>query len=249
LREFGDPRYRPIPLTRRLVRAGTTGRAAGRGYYDYSAGKPREAQAEVLRPPGESTATVHVVGPDAATLAGFSRTGGEITVYRTTGCTPADITAVRELGGRVVVDSSHGGWVEHLPPGVGWVRLHHARDGLFAEVVADDVARIEPAYDVVDALGAASVAVLALPGLVVDRLGWTMMNEALTLVEEDIATAEDVDLALRLGMNHPAGPLKRLAEAGPAEVLTGLRGLLDAFGDPRYRPAQLLVRQAAGAAR
>jgi 3-hydroxybutyryl-CoA dehydrogenase len=75
------------------------------------------------------------------------------------------------------------------------------------------------------------------------------VNEALTLVEEDIATAEDVDLALRLGMNHPTGPLERLAEVGPAEVLTGLRGLLDTFGDPRYRPAQLLVRQAAGAAR
>jgi 3-hydroxybutyryl-CoA dehydrogenase len=243
LREFGDPRYRPIPLTRRLVRAGTTGRAAGRGYYDYAVGKPREAQAAVLRQPGESTAKVRIVGADS------SHADGEITLYRTTGCTPEDVAAVRELSGRVVVDSSHGGWVEHLPPGVGWVRLHHSGDGLFAEVVADEVARIEPAYDVVDALGAVSVPVLALPGLVVDRLMWTMVNEALTLVEEDIATAEDVDLALRLGMNHPMGPLERLAEVGPAEVLTGLRGLLDTFGDPRYRPAQLLVRQAAGAAR
>ncbi|MEU8639418.1 3-hydroxyacyl-CoA dehydrogenase NAD-binding domain-containing protein [Amycolatopsis sp. NPDC048633] len=234
LREFGDPRYRPIPLTRRLVRAGTTGRTAGRGYYDYAAGKPREAQAAVLRQPGESQARI---------------ADGEITVYRTTGCTPEDVAAVRGMSGRVAVDSSHGGWVEHLPPGVGWVRLHQGREGTFAEVVADDVAGIEPAYDVVDALGAVSVPVLALPGLVVDRLMWTMVNEALTLVEEDIATAEDVDLALRLGMNHPTGPLERLAEVGPAEVLTGLRGLLDRFGDPRYRPAQLLVRQAAGAAR
>ncbi|MFJ7217851.1 3-hydroxyacyl-CoA dehydrogenase NAD-binding domain-containing protein [Amycolatopsis sp. NPDC098790] len=228
LREFGDPRYRPIPLTRQLVRAGTTGRAAGRGYYDYSAGKPREAQSAVVRRPA---------GPE------------EVTVYRTNTCTPSDVAALRELEGRVALDSSHGGWVEHLPAGVGWVRLHRGGEGLFAEVVADEVAGIEPAYDIADALGAASVPVLALPGLVVDRLGWTMINEASTLVEEQIATAEDIDLALRLGMNHPAGPLERLAEAGPAEVLAGLRGLLECFGDPRYRPAQLLVRQAAGAAR
>jgi 3-hydroxybutyryl-CoA dehydrogenase len=227
LREFGDPRYRPIPLTRQLVRAGTTGRAAGRGYYDYAAGKPREAQASVLREPRPSEVDVRV--------------------YRAVGCTPADVTAVAELArrGRVVVDSSDGGWVEHLPAGVGWLRLH----GGFAEVVADEVAGIEPAYDAVDALGVTSVPVLALPGLVVDRLAHTMANEALTLVEEGTATAEDVDLALRLGMNHPSGPLEYLSRTGPAEVLAGLRGMATHFGDPRYRPAQLLVRQAAGSRR
>jgi 3-hydroxybutyryl-CoA dehydrogenase len=227
LREFGDPRYRPIPLTRQLVRAGTTGRAAGRGYYDYSAGKPREAQAAVLRQPRASDTSVQV--------------------YRAVGCTPDDVMAVRDLAksGRVVVDSSDGGWREHLPPGVGWLRLH----GEFAEVVADEVAGIAPAHDAVDALGAVSVPVLALPGLVVDRLAHTMANEALTLVEEGTAAAADVDLALRLGMNHPVGPLEYLAQAGPADVLTSLRSMLAEFGDPRYRPAQLLVRQAAGSHR
>ncbi|MFL6125951.1 3-hydroxyacyl-CoA dehydrogenase NAD-binding domain-containing protein [Actinophytocola sp.] len=227
LREFGDPRYRPIPLTRRLVRAGTTGRAAGQGYYDYAAGKPRDAQASVLRTSQQSEVDVRV--------------------YRAVGCTPRDVAAVTGLArqGRVVVDSSDGGWVEHLPAGVGWIRLH----GGFAEVVADEVAGIEPAHDAVDALGATSVPVLALPGLVVDRLAHTMANEALTLVEEATATAEDVDLALRLGMNHPIGPLEYLTRTGPAEVLAGLRGMATHFGDPRYRPAPLLVRQAAGSRR
>ncbi|KAA9157639.1 NADPH nitroreductase [Amycolatopsis acidicola] len=227
LREFGDPRYRPIPLTRQLVRAGTTGRAAGRGYYDYALGKPREAQAEVVRQPKESAAKVQL--------------------YRTTTCTPEDVAAVRDLAnqGRVAVDSSAGGWVEHLPDGVGWVRLH----GRFAEVVDDPVAKIAPAHDVADALGVASVPVLALPGLVVDRLMQTMANEALTVVEEGTATGEDVNLALRLGMNHPVGPLEYLEQVGAPEVLAGLRALQEGFGDPRYRPAQLLVRQAAGSRR
>ncbi|MFI7673584.1 3-hydroxyacyl-CoA dehydrogenase NAD-binding domain-containing protein [Actinophytocola sp. NPDC049390] len=249
LREFGDPRYRPIPRTRQLVRAGTTGRAAGRGYYDYAEGKPKAAQAAVTREPRPSSSRVRLTGPGAAQLPLPS--DGDLAVYRTSSCTEADVTVVTSLArhGRVVVDSSHGGWVSALPHGVGWVRLHRIEDEFFAEVVADDVARIAPAHDVADAVGAASVPVLALPGLVVDRLAHTMVNEALTLVEEGTATPDDVNLALRLGMNHPAGPLEYLAQAGPAEVLAGLRGLLDGFGDPRYRPAQLLVRQAAGSRR
>lgn len=233
LREFGDPRYRPIPLTRQLVRAGATGRAAGQGYYDYSQGKPRDAQAATVRQPGSASASV------------------DVHVYRAAGCTPQDVAAVRELARDrcVVVDSSAGGWVEHLPDGVGWLRLHQGPNGLFAEVVADDVAGIAPAYDAVDALGAASVPVLALPGLVVDRLAHTMVNEALTVVEEGTASSEDVDLALRLGMNHPVGPLAYLDAVGPVEVLSSLRGMAECFGDPRYRPAQLLVRRAAGTRR
>jgi 3-hydroxybutyryl-CoA dehydrogenase len=249
LREFGDPRYRPIPRTRQLVRAGTTGRAAGRGYYDYTEGKPKAAQAVVTRQPDPSTSRVRITGPGAGQLPLPS--DGDLVVYRTSSCTEADVAVVTSLArhGRVVVDSSHGGWVSVLPHGVGWVRLHRTDGGFFAEVVADEVAKIAPAYDVADAVGAAAVPVLALPGLVVDRLAHTMVNEALTLVEEGTATADDVDLALRLGMNHPVGPLEYLAQAGPAEVLAGLRGLLDGFGDPRYRPAQLLVRQAAGSRR
>lgn len=251
LREFGDPRYRPIPLTRQLVRAGTTGRAAGRGYYDYSLGKAKAAQADVTREPQRGASRVRITGPGAAQLPLPSDGDGDITVYRASSCTEADVAVVTSLArhGRVVVDSAHGGWVSALPDGVGWVRLHRTADGFFAEVVADEVARIAPAHDVADALGAASVPVLALPGLVVDRLAHTMVNEALTLVEEGTAAADDVDLALRLGMNHPVGPLEYLAQAGPVEVLTGLRGLLAGFGDPRYRPAQLLVRQAAGSRR
>lgn len=251
LREFGDPRYRPIPLTRQLVRAGTTGRAAGRGYYDYALGKPKAAQAEVTRQPEATEARVRITGPGAAQLPLPSDGSGDITVYRTSSCTESDVAVVTSLArhGRVVVDSSHGGWVSVLPDGVGWVRLHRTGEGFFAEVVADEVAGIVPAYDVADAVGAASVPVLALPGLVVDRLAHTMVNEALTLVEEGTAAADDVDLALRLGMNHPVGPLEYLAQTGPVEVLAGLRGLLDGFGDPRYRPAQLLVRQAAGSRR
>jgi 3-hydroxybutyryl-CoA dehydrogenase len=258
LREFGDPRYRPIPLTRTLVRAGMTGRAVGRGFYDYAEEKPRAAVARLLRAPGSAGHRVRVrpAGPGADRLAAMLPDGawtqaGGLPVYRTGAPQEADVRAVRELAaaGPVVVDSSDGHWIDVLPPGAGWLHLHRTPAGpLFAEVVHDEVAGIDvPGFagDLLDSLSAPSVEVLALPGLVVDRLAHCMVNEASALVEERIAVAADIDRALRLGMNHERGPFGQLEADGVAAVYASLRSMTELTGDPRYRPAQLLRRQAA----
>ncbi|MEU4592582.1 3-hydroxyacyl-CoA dehydrogenase family protein, partial [Micromonospora aurantiaca (nom. illeg.)] len=133
------------------------------------------------------------------------------------------------------------------------IRLHRrADDAVFAEVVEDPVAGVAvPGFvdRLLDHLGASSVRVPALPGLVGDRLAHCLVNEAATVVEEGTATADDVDVALRLAMNHPRGPFETLRAAGAGTVYEALRSMADAFGDPRYRPAQLLRRQAIGEAR
>ncbi|MEU8337357.1 3-hydroxyacyl-CoA dehydrogenase NAD-binding domain-containing protein [Micromonospora tulbaghiae] len=236
LREFGDPRYRPIPQVRGLVRAGLTGKAAGRGFYDYAAEPPREANARVVRQPGVPN------GPAARVVSLGAPT-------------PARVAELARLAARqnVVLDSSDAGWAEVLPADVGWIRLHRrADDAVFAEVVEDPVAGIAvPGFvdRLLDHLDAPSVRVPALPGLVGDRLAHCLVNEAATVVEEGTATADDVDVALRLAMNHPRGPFETLRSAGAATVYEALRSMADAFGDPRYRPAQLLRRQAIGEAR
>jgi 3-hydroxybutyryl-CoA dehydrogenase len=263
LREFGDPRYRPIPQVRQLVRNGMTGRAAGRGFYDYAEERPRDARKRVVREPAEGVSgALAVRGPDAASLTGALDGAGQVAddadvvLYRCLRAPDdADVEAVRELAGSraVVVDSSDGGWLEVLPAGVGWLRLHLTPAGkFFAEVVEDDVAGLTPTAavsTVLDRLGAPSVRVLALPGLVADRLAQSMANEALTVVEEGTAEPGDVDVALRLAMNHPLGPFEYLDRAGAATVLAGLRSMAALSGDPRYRPAQLLRRRAAGEGR
>jgi 3-hydroxybutyryl-CoA dehydrogenase len=258
LREFGDPRYRPIPLTRTLVRAGMTGRAVGRGFYDYAIEKPRAAVTRLLRAPSTAEHPVRVTpaGPSADRLAAMLPDGaraevGGLVVYRAGAPCQDDVRAVRDLAaaGPVVVDSSDGHWIAALPPGAGWLHLHQTPAGpLFAEVVRDPVAGIDvPDFigNLLDSLAAPSVEVLALPGLVVDRLAHCMVNEASGLVEERIAAAPDIDRALRLGMNHPRGPFGQLDADGVAAVYASLWSMTELTGDPRYRPAQLLRRQAA----
>ncbi|MEU8313261.1 3-hydroxyacyl-CoA dehydrogenase NAD-binding domain-containing protein [Micromonospora sp. NPDC048887] len=236
LREFGDPRYRPIPQVRALVRAGLTGKAAGRGFYDYATEPPRDANARVVRRPGPPN------GPAARVVSLGAPT-------------PQRVAELARLAGRqnVVLDSSDAGWADVLPAEVGWIRLHRrADDAVFAEVVEDPVAGVAvPGFvdRLLDHLGAPSVRVPALPGLVGDRLAHCLVNEAATVVEEGTATADDVDVALRLAMNHPRGPFETLRSTGAGTVYEALRSMADAFGDPRYRPAQLLRRQAIGEAR
>lgn len=265
LRELGDPRYRPIPYVRRLVRAGYTGRAQGRGFYDYSVEDPRTARGRVTIPAPAPAGPVAMEGPGAEELRArlgevdglvADRDGASAILYA---CGPraveADVEAVRDLaaaGATVVVESSDGRWIDALPAGAGWLRLHAGREGPFAEVVDDAVAGIRrgAATDaVLGALGARSVNVLALPGLVADRLRHTLVNEAALVLEEGVAEREAIDVALRLGMNHPEGPFEYLDRAGAATVVGSLRSMLEYTGDPRYRPTLLLCRQAGGAAR
>ena len=80
------------------------------------------------------------------------------------------------------------------------------------------------------------------PGFVSNRVLMPMINEAIEAVREGVATKEAVDGIMKLGMNHPMGPLQLADFIGLDTCLAILRVLQDGFGDPRYRPSPLLVR-------
>jgi 3-hydroxybutyryl-CoA dehydrogenase len=262
LRELGDPRYRPIPVVRTLVRSGMTGRAAGRGFYDYAVETPRDASERVVRVSEQTAgAPVRVTGPDAASFptvalgSTVAADDGEVVVYRCLGRpTDQDFAALESLArtGRVVLDASSGEWLGRIGPDVGWVRVHaRGEERPFVEVVEDRVAGVtatDAVTTLLGRLGAASVTVLALPGLVADRLANCIINEATVLVEEGIATAEDIDVSLRLAMNHERGPFEMLRDLGVDRVHGGLTSMAAATGDPRYRPSQHLRRMTLGRA-
>lgn len=111
------------------------------------------------------------------------------------------------------------------------------------EVIAADStakATVETVSGVARRMGKTPVHSADKPGFIVNRVLIPMINEAILALQEEIASAEDIDTAMKLGAAHPMGPLSLADLIGLDVVLDIMRVLESAFGD-KYAPAQLLV--------
>ena len=108
------------------------------------------------------------------------------------------------------------------------------------------IATSDDTYQRVEALskqmGKTPIEVNDYPGFISNRVLMPMINEAIFTLYEGVATADAIDGVMKLGMNHPMGPLTLADFIGLDVCLAILRVLEDGFGDPKYRPCPLLVK-------
>jgi len=101
-------------------------------------------------------------------------------------------------------------------------------------------ATLATASELTKQLGKSPITVRNSPGFVVNRILCPMINEAIFAYQEGLASAEEIDEGMKLGCNHPIGPLALADMIGLDVMLAVMNVFYEGFNDPKYRPAPLL---------
>jgi 3-hydroxybutyryl-CoA dehydrogenase len=111
--------------------------------------------------------------------------------------------------------------------------------------IATSDATAKSVFDLAASLGKTPVEVRDFPGFIANRVLMPMINEAIYAVYEGVASIEAVDTVMKLGMNHPMGPLTLADFIGLDTCLAIMNVLADGFGDSKYRACPLLKQYVA----
>jgi 3-hydroxybutyryl-CoA dehydrogenase len=251
---FHDARFTPSVTQHEMVAAGHLGRKAGRGFYDYSANAAKPVPSS--EPPHAKSGKV--------TRHGESRMGVDLAARL---AAAGDTIKAAAADPRFPHGALHIGDAVWLVPGDGRTATAVAASAGVRDIVTFDlafdyatctrlaVARADTCSDAafsaaVGALQAAGIAVSRIDdvaGLVVLRTVAMLANEASDTVTQGIASASDVDLAMRKGVNYPRGPLAWADALGVAFVRDTLCNLAAHYGEDRYRLSPLIARRHASA--
>lgn len=242
---FDETRFRPSPLGTVRVSAGLYGRKSGGGFYEYVDGRKKEGALpqvpDVVKPPAVWVSPAHDHGHQMA-MALFNALGA--TIQTGSRPNPDDLIVVTPFG----EDVSSVVAAQRLDPvrTVG-IDTFGSSDPVRRRTLMVSPATLPQWRDAAHALLARDqVAVSVIqdsPGFVAQRVLATIVNIACDIAQQQIATPSDIDRAVTLGLNYPAGPLAlgdRLGTARVFEILTNLEAVT---GDMRYRPSLWLRRR------
>jgi len=254
---FGEPRWRPSPLTARMVAAGRLGRKTGRGFYDYRGGPHRPEDPELPAGGGGGAGPLAIIGGGVhaeALRAGAGAAGWTLADPERTSEEPAWLVvdcvggaleddAAWQSGPRVVLCAEGSlGMLDPAGSAVGFYTLPSSGLVELTRTQTSSALASQRAVEFFGSLGRLAEWVGDAPGLVLGRIVCQLANEAAFAVGEGIGTPADVDAGMRLGLNHPVGPLARADALGLDHVLELLEGLGEEYREERYRPAPLLRR-------
>lgn len=244
---YNDGRFQPSLIQQERVAAGWLGRKAGRGFYDYRDGAQRGEPQSEYRRAAPSTITVHgdlgVAEPLVTRLAGIGvvvkRSAADGQGWIECGALHLALSDGRTATARAA-ETGHAGWVMFD------LALDYARVSRLAIAAADqaDSRVLDNAIGLLQSTGIAVSRIDDIAGMAVLRTMAMLANEAADTVLQGIASAADVDMAMRYGTNYPVGPLQWADSFGSAALANVLTSLHDHYGESRYRLSPLIRRYA-----
>ncbi len=232
---FFDKRFKPSLLQQALVDGGLLGRKTGRGFYDHSVDEKPETPAfvEPDAPPSSDNLAVRGQGPIAERIAAALQRHGcrfeRIPDSKWIGL-QANSARLRLTDGRAAAELGRDVAVFDLPlndePGAALAWSHAAR-------AAEPWIRDVPEW--LALFGFAPLRIADTPGLVVARTVAMLINEAADAVQQGVCSATAADVAMKLGVNYPAGPFEWLETWGSCGVIRLLDALDAYYRGERYR--------------
>jgi 3-hydroxybutyryl-CoA dehydrogenase len=237
-----DPRFTPSLLQKELIDAGWLGRKSGRGFYDY--GNPAAAVPDAAPAPAPVGVVLEGDLGVASALLDLARAAG-VAVDCVSGSGSLRMEGVRVAltDGRTATERSAG---SDLPFVLFDLALDYPGCTRIALAAADQASAEQVALvaGFFQKLGKTVSIIDDAPGMVVMRTVAMLANEAADAVHQGIASAPDVDLAMRKGVNYPLGPLAWADAIGLPAIRAVLANIGAFYGEERYRISPRLRRRA-----
>ncbi|MFE7610195.1 3-hydroxyacyl-CoA dehydrogenase [Streptomyces celluloflavus] len=244
---FQDPKFTPSLAQRRLVEAGRYGRKSGRGWFDHTEGASRPEPRTAASGPAPGAVVVHgeLPGPAAVLPELMAEAGIDVTHEDAPG---APEGFLRLPGGaRLALTNGHP--ATGRAPG-GHLRFDLSLDYRAATRIALAApegaaeADVAEAAGLFQALGKQVSVINDTPGMIVARTVAMIVDFAVDAAARGVATPEDIDTAMRLGVNYPGGPLEWAQRLGTPWIRDLLETLHHYYATGRYAPSWALRRRA-----
>ncbi|NMG17597.1 3-hydroxyacyl-CoA dehydrogenase [Aromatoleum bremense] len=239
---YQEPRFRPSPIARQRLAAGLLGRKSQRGFYRYDDGRKEEVAPPAVPP--RDHLSVWLGEDDSAAYPQVVELLDRLGVERDHGKRPCpdSLCLVLPVGQDATTVAVAAGIDPTRCVALDPLFLDGCRTLMTTPVTAT---RYRDAAHALFAADGAAVAVIHdSPGFVSQRVVAAIVNIGCDIAQQGIATPQDIDRAVTLGLGYPLGPLALGDRLGAGTVLRILDGLFDFYRDPRYRPSPWLTRRA-----
>ncbi len=239
---YEEPRFRPVALTRQRMAAGLYGRKNGRGWYAYENNKkilPPDRPVPDARPesvwidPAESDGKAALV----------SLLDGKVALDDRDKPGPRSVCIVTPFGKDATTAALEAGIEPERTVAVDTLLGLDGQRTLMTTPVTDTDVR-DQVHGLLADDGVGVTVIHDSPGFIAQRVIAAIVNIGCDIAQQRIATPADIDMAVRLGLAYPKGPIEFGDSIGPSRILAILEAMHAFYRDPRYRPSPWLVRRA-----